>query len=62
MKTIEIIIELDGRSRLQTRGFTGPACRDAGQFLEQALGAVLSDLPTAELHQASSEQRQEARH
>ena len=33
-----------------TKGFTGSACRDASKAIEQALGLVQSDKPTAEMH------------
>jgi len=37
-RTIEIIVETNGSTRVQTRGFTGSACREASQFIEEALG------------------------
>ena len=52
MKTIEIIISVDGQSKIETRGFTGSRCRDASRFLEGALGKVSSEQLTAEYHQA----------
>ena len=50
MKTIEIIISPTGETTVQTKGFTGSACRDASKAIEQALGLVQSDKPTAEMH------------
>ena len=63
MKTIEIVIDQRGEARLQTRGFAGASCRDASRLLEQALGEVKSDTPTAEMYQQqpAEEQRQDAR-
>ena len=52
MKTIEIIVTPDGRTTLQTLGFTGPSCQDASRFLEQALGHRIVERPTAEFYQA----------
>jgi len=51
MQTIEIIFSTDGRSRIETRGFTGSRCKDASRFLETALGKVSSENLTAEYHQ-----------
>jgi len=50
MKAIEIIIALDGSSRLETRGFGGATCRDASRFLKGALGTVTAESLTAEFH------------
>jgi len=36
--TIEIIVAPNGRSQVQTKGFTGNSCRLASGFIEQALG------------------------
>lgn len=36
---------------VQTKGFTGPACRDASRFLEQALGTRTAEALTADFHQ-----------
>lgn len=52
MKTIEVIVSPQGETRIETRGFTGSSCQQASQYLEQALGAKVSDKPTAELYQA----------
>ena len=56
-KTIEIIVTAEGKTSVQTLGFTGPSCRDASKFLEEALGERLSEQRTAEFYQAT-----EARH
>lgn len=48
--TIEIIVTTDGHTRLETKGFAGPACREASRFLEQALGMTSSECLTAEFH------------
>ncbi|QDU29400.1 hypothetical protein ETAA8_45100 [Anatilimnocola aggregata] len=40
-QTIEVTISPTGETRLETRGFAGGACRQASQFLEQALGTKL---------------------
>ena len=62
MKTIEITVDPQGGTRVETKGFTGPSCRDASRLLERALGLVESDMPTAEMYQQQpAQQRQEAR-
>ena len=48
---IEVIISPKGETKIETRGFTGSSCQQASQFLEQALGAKVSDLPTPEFYQ-----------
>ena len=50
-KTIEIIVSPSGQSRVETKGFTGAECREASQFIEQALGQRTSEQLTAEFHQ-----------
>lgn len=53
MKQIEIIIQPDGTSRVETQGFQGASCRDASRFLEQALGQRLDEQRTAEFYQSA---------
>lgn len=55
MKTIEIIVAPNGDTRLETRGFSGPACREASAFLEQALGKPAAERLTGEFHQATTQ-------
>jgi hypothetical protein len=63
MKIIEITVSPAGETRVETKGFTGPSCRDATKLLERALGVVASDTPTAEMYQQQpAQQRQEAKH
>jgi hypothetical protein len=50
MKTIEIIVSPTGQVTVQTKGFSGAGCQEASRFLEQALGARLSDERTAEYY------------
>lgn len=56
-KTIEIIVTPDGQSRVETKGFTGSECRQASQFIEQALGKQTIEQLTAEFHQSASQQQ-----
>jgi hypothetical protein len=61
-KTIEILVSPNGKTTVQTKGFTGASCREASRFLEQALGKRTAEELTSEFHQAGAiEQRQEQR-
>jgi len=51
LKTIEITVSPEGAVTVRTKGFTGPACRDASRFLEQALGTRTAEALTADFHQ-----------
>jgi len=48
---IEVVISPQGETRVETKGFTGSSCRQASQFLEQALGTLASEKLTAEFCQ-----------
>ena len=50
---IEVIVSPQGQTRVETKGFAGDSCRDASQFIEQALGSRLGEQLTAEFHQAA---------
>lgn len=50
-RVIEITINSQGETSLQTKGFSGSSCREASQFLEQALGNATSETLTTEFHQ-----------
>jgi hypothetical protein len=52
MKTIEITVQPDGQTRVETKGFTGPECQQASEFLEQALGQRTGEQLTAGFYQA----------
>ena len=51
MKTIEVIISPKGETKIEVKGYFGSSCQAASKFLEDALGAKLSDNPTAEFYQ-----------
>jgi hypothetical protein len=53
-QTIEIIVSPAGEATVQTKGFSGPACRDASRFIEQALGQRTGEQLTPEFHQPAS--------
>ncbi len=54
MKTIEIIVSQEGKTSVQTKGFSGASCREASRFIEQAMGKVAEDRLTAEFYQTES--------
>ncbi len=57
---IEITINPRGEIVVQTKGYTGSSCRQASRLIEQALGIVQSDQPTAEMYQSQPQElRQE---
>ncbi len=57
MKTIEIIVAPDGRTRVETKGFTGSECREASLFVERALGQQTGELLKVEFHQTAASQQ-----
>ncbi len=56
-KTIEIVVTPTGQTQVQTKGFVGSECRQASQFIEQALGKRTQEELTAEFHQQASQQQ-----
>ena len=61
MKTIEVIVSRDGSSRVETHGFAGTQCKEASQFLEQALGLKQKENLTADFYRSEVSQSQQAR-
>ena len=47
-KTVEVVVQPDGQSSVETKGFAGAECLEARWFLEAALGTSGSDSRTAE--------------
>ena len=60
MKTIEITVDPQGRSRVETKGFTGSSCRQESRFVEEALGRKTTEQVTSEFY-AAQETRQDLR-
>lgn len=56
-KTIEITVKPNGQATVETKGFTGPSCRDASKFIEQALGHTVGEKLTAAFHQTQSNEQ-----
>ena len=53
-KIIRLIVSPTGETRIETKGFSGPECREASRFLEQALGQPVSEQLTAEFYQGQT--------
>jgi hypothetical protein len=60
-KTIEIVVGPKGETTVQTKGFTGPECRDASKFVEQALGQKTAEQLTAEFYEQGQQASQDLR-
>ena len=56
-KTIEVMVSPKGETMIETHGFAGSSCQQASQFLEQALGIKVSEMPTAEFYQAQPQRQ-----
>lgn len=59
---IEIIVSPTGEVTVQTKGFAGPSCRQASQFIEQALGEQAAEQLTGEFYQTQAIQQQATEH
>ena len=57
-KIIRLIVSPTGEARIETKGFSGPECREASRFLEQALGQPMSEQLTPEFYQAQPAEQQ----
>ena len=53
-KVIEIVVNPRGEATVQTRGFTGGACREASRFVEQALGQKTAETLTAAFYEGQT--------
>jgi hypothetical protein len=56
-RTLEIIVSPQGETRIETKGFVGSSCREASQFLEQALGIRSDEKLTAEFYEQQPAQQ-----
>ena len=56
MKTIEITVDVQGNSTVETKGFAGFECVEASKFVEQSLGKQLELQTTAEFFMPASTQ------
>ncbi len=51
MKVIQVVVSPDGSTKVETNGFAGGSCRQASEFLENALGTRQSERLKSEFHQ-----------
>jgi hypothetical protein len=58
-RIVEIIVSPQGEATVQTKGYSGSACLQASQWLEQALGITAAERKTAEYYQTTQPQQQE---
>lgn len=56
MKTIEIVVDQNGQTQIETKGFAGESCRGASEFLTQALGRATGERLTSEFYSTHSVQ------
>jgi hypothetical protein len=50
-KQIIVTIDPQGGSKVETKGYAGPECKNASKFIEDALGATVMMTPTPEYYQ-----------
>lgn len=58
MKRIRVMVK-DGKFKVETTGYAGESCREATARLEQRIGVVVSDEPTAEMSQQEESHEEE---
>jgi hypothetical protein len=51
MKEIILTVDMDGRSKIETKGFKGKACLQASKFLEDALGKTIEGILKPEYYE-----------
>ena len=61
-KIIEIIVQPDGQTRVETKGFSGSTCRDASRFIEESLGKQTCEQLTGEFYQTHAAQQSAQQH
>ncbi len=54
MKTIEITVDPQGKTTVETKGFAGSECLKASHDLEKALGLRLQERKTTEFYSAGT--------
>ena len=54
MKTIQIIVSPEGKTKVETKGFVGNECVQASHYIEQALGSRNLERKTSEFYIANT--------
>jgi hypothetical protein len=49
-RVIELIVTKEGKTSVETKGYSGGTCTDASKWLEQALGIRTNETKTAEYY------------
>ncbi len=55
-KQIEIVVDPNGSTTVETKGFKGSTCIEASLFIKQALGRKTSERTTAEFYAQAPQQ------
>lgn len=55
---IDVIVDAQGQTRIETIGFAGDRCRDASRALERALGIATREQLKAEFFSQAAQQTQ----
>lgn len=58
-KLIQVIVNPQGETKIETSGFTGSSCQDATRELERALGATQEETLTGEYYAETNVQTDE---
>lgn len=53
-KKIIITVSPAGETTVQTHGYTGPACKDASRFIEEAIGEKTAEQLTPDYHRTDT--------
>ena len=58
-KVIQVVVNPQGETKIETSGFSGSSCQDATRELEKALGATTEESLTGEYYTEMNEQTDE---
>jgi len=50
---IEITVSPTGETKLETKGFAGPKCREVSRYMKEALGKSVDEQLTSEFHEVT---------
>jgi hypothetical protein len=60
-RVIEVVVDPQGATTVQTKGFAGDSCGEASRLIEQALGQRLEERRTTEFYGVSELQHTQQR-
>lgn len=61
MKRIEIIVQPDGQTKIETFGFAGADCQEATRIIERSLGQTQAEELKPEFHHVRQSREQQTR-